>query len=144
MKYSEATKQLGDARFSVEQNYRGCNDYDISTIVPDRIVATVKMDIRGVIDTSFDAFLSLTDEDKDLILDVGYALAKTHPVDREDTKYVIKLNNMLYFAGYDDVRVLSVLDDNPGAILYAKVYADYDIAKAIADTLGGSVEVPDL
>ena len=107
MKYSEATKQLEDARFSVEQNYRGCNDYDISTNVPDRIVATVKMDIRGVIDTSFDGFLSLTDEDKDLILDVGYALAKTHLVDREDTKYVVKLNNMLYFAGYDDVRVLS-------------------------------------
>ena len=144
MKYSEATKQLEDAGFSIEQNYRGCNDYDISTIVPDRIVATVKMDIRGVIDTSFDGFLSLTDEDKDLILDVGYALAKTHPVDREDTKYVIKLNNMLYFAGYDDVRVLSVLDDNPGAILYAKVYTNYTEAKMVADTLCGSVEVPDL
>lgn len=141
MKYSEADEQLEAAGFYTEKTN---GDYDISRCSSEEIVATISMDTRGAIDTGYYGFTVLTEEGKDLILDVGVALAKTYPVDREDTKYVVKLNNMLYFAGYDDVRVLSVLDDNPGAILYAKVYTDYDIAKAIADTLGGSVEVPDL
>lgn len=141
MKYSEADKKLKDAGFYTEKIN---GDYDISRCSSDEIVATIDMDIRGAIKTGYYGFTGLTEDDKDLILDVGVALAKTHPVDREDTKYVVKLNNMLYFAGYDDVRVLSVLDDNPGAILYAKVYTNYTEAKMVADTLCGSVEVPDL
>ena len=141
MRYGEATKQLKELGFYTEINY---GDYDIRSIKSENLVATISIGTRGVIDTTYEEFINLTEDDKDLILDVGMALAKTHPVDREDTKYVVKLNNMLYFAGYDDVRVLSVLDDNPGAILYAKVYTNYTEAKMVADTLCGSVEVQDL
>ena len=141
MKYSEANRRLKEAGFYTEHSG---SDYDISRCNPDEPVATICMEDRGILDTDYYGFINLSEEDKDLILDIGVALAKTHPVDREDTKYVVKLNNMLYFAGYDDVRVLSVLDDNPGAILYAKVYTNYTEAKMVADTLCGSVEVPDL
>lgn len=141
MKYSEADKQLATAGFFSKKTMY---DYDIRECVSDALVATVKLGDRGELDTYYYGFTNLTEEDKDLILDIGVELAKTPLFDREETKYVVKLNNVLYFAGYDDVRVLSVLDDNPGAILYAKVYTDYTEAKMVADTLGGSVEVPDL
>ena len=141
MKYSEATKQLEGLGFYTEQSF---GDYDVRQLDSESLVATIKLDTRGSIDTDYEGFTLLTFESQDALLDIIIALAKTHPVDREDTKYVVKLNNMLYFAGYDDVRVLSVLDDNPGAILYAKVYTNYTEAKMVADTLCGSVEVPDL
>ena len=141
MKYSEATKQLEGLGFYTEQSF---GNYDVRQLDSESLVATIKIDTRGSIDTDYEGFTLLTFESQDALLDIIIALAKTHPVDREDTKYVVKLNNMLYFAGYDDVRVLSVLDDNPGAILYAKVYTNYTEAKMVADTLCGSVEVPDL
>ena len=141
MRYSEATKQLEGLGFYTEQSL---GYYDVRQIDSESLVATIKLNTRGLIDTDYEGFTLLTFESQDALLDIIIALAKTHPVDREDTKYVIKLNDMLYFAGYDDVRVLSVLDDNPGAILYAKVYTNYTEAKMVADTLCGSVEVPDL
>ena len=141
MRYSEATKQLEGLGFYTEQSF---GYYDVRQIDSESLVATIKLATRGSIDTDYEGFTLLTFESQGALLDIIIALAKTHPVDREDTKYVVKLNNMLYFAGYDDVRVLSVLDDNPGATLYAKVYTNYTEAKMIADTLCGSVEVPDL
>ena len=141
MKYSEATKQLEGLGFYTDWSFR-C--YNVRQIDSESLVATIKLTTRGSIDTDYEGFTLLTFESQDALLDIIIALAKTHPVDREDTKYVIKLNDMLYFAGYNDVRVLSVLDDNPGAILYAKVYTNYTEAKMVADTLCGSVEVPDL
>ena len=141
MKYSEATKQLEGLGFYTDWSF---GYYDVRQIDSESLVATIKLTTRGSIDTDYEGFTLLTFESQDALLDIIIALAKTHPVDREDTKYVIKLNDMLYFAGYNDVRVLSVLDDNPGAILYAKVYTNYTEAKMVADTLCGSVEVPDL
>ena len=141
MKYSEATKQLEGLGFYTEWSF---GYYDVRQIDSESLVATINLATRGSIGTDYEGFTLLTFESQDALLDIIIALAKTHPVDREDTKYVIKLNDMLYFAGYNDVRVLSVLDDNPGAILYAKVYTNYTEAKMVADTLCGSVEVPDL
>ena len=141
MKYSEATKQLEGLGFYTEWSF---GYYDVRQIDSESLVATINLATRGSIGTDYEGFTLLTFESQGALLDIIIALAKTHPVDREDTKYVIKLNDMLYFAGYNDVRVLSVLDDNPGAILYAKVYTNYTEAKMVADTLCGSVEVPDL
>lgn len=137
MKYSEATKKLEDAGFCTEQNY---NDYDISKRSSDELVATVKSDDRGVLDTDYFEFRNLTEDDKDLILDIGMALAKTYPVNRKGYVYRIKLNDTLYFAGHEDTKVIAVAADVPGALGFAKVYKDYQDARALAALLGGTTE----
>lgn len=137
MKYSEADKQLEGLGFYTHQSF---GDYDVRQIDSESLVATIKLATRGSIDTDYEGFTLLTFESQDALLDIIIALAKTYPVDRKGYVYRIKLNHTLYFVGHEDTKVIAIADDAPGALHFAKVYEDYQDARALAALLGGTTE----
>ena len=52
------------------------------------------------------------------------------------SKYRVKVGNM-YFVRFDDMTVVMVIDDAPGAMEQAKIFDDATAAHLMSEQLGG-------
>lgn len=57
----------------------------------------------------------------------------------EQVFFRIRVSQSLYFSRFDDVEVVMVLDDAPGALAGAAVFANIDEAREVAYIIGGVI-----
>jgi len=57
----------------------------------------------------------------------------------EQVFFRVRASRSLYFARFEDVEVVMVLDDAPGALSGAAVFANIDEARAVADIISGVI-----
>ena len=54
-------------------------------------------------------------------------------------KYRVKLNEVLYFARFEEIEIVIIADHAPGYILGAAVFDKKSTAQHVADITGGTV-----
>ena len=54
-------------------------------------------------------------------------------------KYRVRLNEVLYFARFEEIEIVTIADHAPGYIDGARVFEDEAVAQRIADVVSGTV-----